>query len=519
VVAAVVVGVALVAMPRSSAAGSLALVGVSLQGTPVSAQVVLTANWGGETLLVYGSASGTPASPSVTIGGQACTAPALSADSTSGSTGMTGFTISCVVPVLSQTISDVTVSMGGATATLTNAVLLPVPPTIASIAGCTDQASGSTTQCPEAGGITVTVSGSRLLANTWAPIIGDSVCALLPQSSTSSARCVLPPGSGTEPVLLAWSGGVVNTGLTVSYAATPATAPTVTSIAGCTDLANGSTTQCPDAGGITMSLSGANLPASGWSVIIGDGVCGPLSQASASSASCVLPAGSGTEPVLLAWSGGVVNTGLTVAYAGPPPLAAPTGVVAAPGDGQATVSWSTAADPGATAYQVTPSTAAGPLPAVTFAVPAGGVSGAMSEVVGGLANGTAVTFTVAAVEGSQIGAASDPSAAVVPAGVPGAPTGVSARAGRPGTVVVSWTAPSSDGGSAITGYAVTPFLKGVAQTAVAVTGTSATLKLGGGTYVFEVAALNAAGSGAPSTPSAPVRVGGRPAKPGPKPKR
>src|SRR5207245_10439865 len=41
--------------------------------------------------------------------------------------------------------------------------------------------------------------------------------------------------------------------------------------------------------------------------------------------------------------------------------------------------------------------------------------------------------------------------------VPGAPTGVTATAGH-GSATVSWIAPASTGGSAITSYTVTPFI-------------------------------------------------------------
>ena len=43
------------------------------------------------------------------------------------------------------------------------------------------------------------------------------------------------------------------------------------------------------------------------------------------------------------------------------------------------------------------------------------------------------------------------------AGAPAAPTGATAEADTK-SALVSWTAPSDDGGSAITGYTVTPFV-------------------------------------------------------------
>ena len=76
--------------------------------------------------------------------------------------------------------------------------------------------------------------------------------------------------------------------------------------------------------------------------------------------------------------------------------------------------------------------------------------------VTGLTNGTAYTFTVAAINAAGTGADSTASAAVTPRRVPGAPTAVAGTAGN-GQVALTWTAPASNGGSAITGYRVTPF--------------------------------------------------------------
>ena len=55
-----------------------------------------------------------------------------------------------------------------------------------------------------------------------------------------------------------------------------------------------------------------------------------------------------------------------------------------------------------------------------------------------------------------------PRAAVTPFGVPGAPTIVAGIAGNQ-SAYVSWTAPASNGGSAITNYTVTRYVNGVSQ--------------------------------------------------------
>ena len=102
---------------------------------------------------------------------------------------------------------------------------------------------------------------------------------------------------------------------------------------------------------------------------------------------------------------------------------------------------------------------------------------------------------------------SPPSAPLSPATVAGAPTSVTGMAGD-ASVTLSWNAPASDGGSAITGYRVTPFIGGVAQTPTVFASPlliqTVTGLTNGTAYTFTVSAINAVGTGSPSPPSAPL---------------
>ena len=91
--------------------------------------------------------------------------------------------------------------------------------------------------------------------------------------------------------------------------------------------------------------------------------------------------------------------------------------------------------------------------------------------------------------------------------VPGVPTGLSGTAGNT-RISLRWHPPASDGGSAVTGYVVTPYVGGVAQSAIGY-GSVATVQTIGGltngdSYTFTVQATNAVGLGDPSDPSAAV---------------
>lgn len=249
----------------------------------------------------------------------------------------------------------------------------------------------------------------------------------------------------------------------------------VTAVAGTTDVVVSFTAPISNAGGSITSYIVKSSP----SGILVEGAASPITVTG-------LP--QGTPYTFTVVSKNLVGESIPSSPSNSVTLAtvpdAPTSVTAVAGNGQTTVSFVTPVSNGGstiTSYTVTSNPG-------NFTA-----TGASSPLtVTGLTNGTSYTFTVVATnsKGNSISSASSES--VTPATVPDAPTSVMALAGN-GQATVSFIAPASNGGSAITSYTVTSNPDNLKVTGInsplTVTGLS-----NGVSYTFTIVATNTKGN-------------------------
>jgi len=303
---------------------------------------------------------------------------------------------------------------------------------------------------------TVTATVTGLTNGTSYPIkvrAVNSVGAGTP-SNTASVTPVAAPGA---PTAVFASAG--DTSATVSWSPAPANGSTVTGYT--VTSSPGGHTCTWTSGPLTCTVTGlANGTPYTFSVTATNGVgTGPASTASTAVTPVAVPG-------------------------------APTTVTATASDGSASVSFIGPAVDGGSA-----------ITSYTVTEYPGGVSISCSSspcTVTGLTNGTAYTFVVAAANSAGTGSGSIPSSPVTPAGLPGVPTQVTAKAGDT-QASVSWVAAASNG-SAITSYIVTTS-PGGSTTSCSASPCTVSGLTDGTAYTFTVTAINGVGTGPASSAS------------------
>ncbi len=220
------------------------------------------------------------------------------------------------------------------------------------------------------------------------------------------------------------------------------------------------------------------------------------SPSSSQITAAVPPHAAGVVDVTLLTEGGPVVLSSAYTYGGP---GEPTGVTAGATAGGADVTWTAPISDGGyaiTSYVVYVSVAG---TGVWTTYPTGGT--ATTYPVTGLDGSTTYTIAVRAVNVNGPGSWSN-TTSVTPlasASAPTAPTSLTGTAGV-GQVSLAWTAPSSDGGSAITSYDVDVSAVGTGTWSTINTGSTATSRTVTGldstkSYDVRVRAVNSVGSG------------------------
>ena len=266
-----------------------------------------------------------------------------------------------------------------------------------------------------------------------------------------------------------------------------------------------STTDCTAVGSGTDQAVIEEWNGSSWGVVTSPTVPGAIDTAlygvSCNSASDCTAVGS-----LVAYPGGVGINQAPIEHwngsawsmaevVGVP--AAPSGVVATGGPGRATVTFQPPTLRGGNPivwYQVT---------ATDVTTPAHGGQTAMGSAspisIAGLTTGDSYTFTVTATNAFGTGPSSTPSNQITVQNVPGRPTLQSAVAGD-GEVLLSWTGPTSIGGSPVTGYDIFVGTTSNGESSTPLSGSpvdgSPVLVIGltdSQRYYFKITAINALG--------------------------
>ncbi len=459
---------------------------------------------------------GAPTSVSATSGANSQSVVSWSAPVSNGGSSITGYTVtsspgsltcttattSCTVTGLTNGTSytfTVTATNVNGTGAASSASAAGVPSTVPGAPTSVSATSGANSQSVVSWTAPASNGGASITSYMVTSSPGSFSCT---SSSTSCTVTGLTNGTAYTFTVVATNASGAGSPSTASAAATPSTTPGAPTGVSATSGANAQSVVS-----WTAPVSNGGAAISGYTVTSSPGSF----QCTTATTSCTvvgLTNGTSYTFTVVATNASGAGSASTASAAATPSTTpgAPTGVSATRNaNAQSVVSWTAPVSNGGgvvTSYMVTSSPGSFQCTTATT-----------SCTVSGLTNGTSYTFTVVATNASGNGSASTPSASVVPLSAPGAPTGVIATSAVNGQSVVSWTAPLSNGGSAITRYTV---MSSPGAKSCVTNGATSCRVVGltnGTAYTFTVTATNISGTGSASRPSAkavPSTVPGAP---------
>lgn len=463
-----------------------------------------------------------PTTTSLTITWVSTGAGSYTAAAYSASTGGAAIK-SCTTtdPVVSCVIGDLTpgttywVGVSDATgeSTRTSAATIPDPP-----AGLALSAATATTLTASWTAVTGATSYTATAYDAAAP--GGSAVSTCTTATTSCAISGLSNVTTYHVAVNATKSGATSadsarvTGTTI--AAVP-TAPTNVTVTGA-DAALSVSWGAPTSNG-GASITGYTAQA--WTAASG-GTVAERCTAAASATSCTIaPLTNGTTYYVAVFATNSVGDGTASDRLARSPGSlpgAPRSLTTSRGDGNVTITWVAPLSEGSsaiTSYTARVRTAASSAAEVVGSC----TTAALSCTVSGLTNGTIYYASVTAT--NSVGEGGPSSFATVAAlNTPGPPRNVTARAGN-GYATVTWAAPSSTGGSAITQYVVRAYHVAEGGDPIATCepkpATSLRCDIGplvnGGNYFIDVTARNSLLTGPASTPRVSVITAALPTAP------
>jgi len=169
-----------------------------------------------------------------------------------------------------------------------NTFTYPTAPRIYSVTGCPTNRDNKTFECPTEGKSSITITGQYFTSKDAQVSIGGRPCLDVVHSKVDTElTCILPSGTGVQQAVTVSLAKVFSSNFeAVSYAP-----PLIQRITGCPGTEGVSTSECPRAGELQVTIFGKNFGDKGADVLVGGDSCNKVQHIGHTQLTCLLPKG------------------------------------------------------------------------------------------------------------------------------------------------------------------------------------------------------------------------------------